>query len=85
MQIFVLQPFSFFSEGVFFFRCNSSSAAEEGAVRDGALDACWRLVAVSVSNMEIPFVRCTGSVPRRHMVLKRYTDFTDLLKSLSLI
>lgn len=54
-------------------------------MRDGALDACWRLVAVSVSNMEIPFVRCTGSVPRRHMVLKRYIGFTDSLKSLSLI
>lgn len=53
-----------FSEGGDGLRCNSSSAAQEGTVRGGALDACCRLVAVSVSNMEILFVRCTDSVPR---------------------
>lgn len=51
-------------------------------MRGGALDACWCLVAVLVSNMVTPFVRCTDSVPRRHMVFKHYTGFTDLLKSL---
>lgn len=62
----------FFFGGCGGLRRNSSSAAEEGAVRGGALDACWRLVAISVSNMEIPFVRCIDSVPRRLMVFKSY-------------
>lgn len=75
--------FFFFSEGGVGLRCNSCSAAEEGAVRGGALGACWRLVAASVCNMAMPFVRCTDSVPRGHMVLKRrYTGFTDSLKML---
>lgn len=47
-----------FSEGGGGLRCNSSSAAEEGAVRGGALDACWRLVAVSVVVVVVVTWRC---------------------------